>query len=196
MISIDGHLAIRTISGRNGDFNVGKLSTSIGEFVIKEALLDQYTEGKYTGNFVITQIKPQSYSHAGRFVIEIRAYIDSMQLDDVDDLPESDAQAIEGQTPDPIEAEKPFAAPVETQTSAEAETVAVTQTAGTEKKPADNNPENTDAQLFGHLWPLGEIVKLDTTVDRVRLREQKDRLQALGYEFDFRSQQWQLLAQF
>lgn len=42
MINIPGQLAIRTINGRNGEFNVGKLSTSIGEFVIKDALLDQH----------------------------------------------------------------------------------------------------------------------------------------------------------
>ena len=35
MINIPGQLAIRTINGRNGEFNVGKLSTSIGEFVIR-----------------------------------------------------------------------------------------------------------------------------------------------------------------
>ncbi len=39
MISITGQLAIRTISGRLGLFNVGRLSTSIGEFTIKDALL-------------------------------------------------------------------------------------------------------------------------------------------------------------
>lgn len=36
MINIPGQLAIRTISGRNGEFNVRRLS--IGEFVIKDAL--------------------------------------------------------------------------------------------------------------------------------------------------------------
>ena len=40
-----GHLAIRTIQGRNGAFNVGRLSTSIGEFVIKNAMLEQHVEG-------------------------------------------------------------------------------------------------------------------------------------------------------
>ena len=58
MINIPGQLAIRTINGRNGEFNVGKLSTSIGEFVIKDALLDQHIEGKYRGDFAITEIRP------------------------------------------------------------------------------------------------------------------------------------------
>jgi len=42
MIQLPGQLAIRTISGRNGDFNVGRLATSIGEFVVKDSMLDQY----------------------------------------------------------------------------------------------------------------------------------------------------------
>src|SRR3546814_7532050 len=36
MITIPGQLAIKTIHGRNGDFNVGRLATSIGEFVRSE----------------------------------------------------------------------------------------------------------------------------------------------------------------
>jgi hypothetical protein len=58
MITIPGQLAIKTIHGRNGDFNVGRLATSIGEFVVKNAELDQYAEGKYEGDFAIAEIRP------------------------------------------------------------------------------------------------------------------------------------------
>ena len=98
MITIPGQLAIKTIHGRNGDFNVGRLATSIGEFVVKNAELDQYAEGKYDG----------------------------------------------------------------------------------------------DAALFDTLWPLGDVVKLDATVDRRVLRQQRDRLGDLGYEFAPLSQDWHL----
>ena len=57
MITIPGQLAIKTIHGKNGDFNVGRLATSIGEFVIKNAELDQYDEGKYEGDFVIAALQ-------------------------------------------------------------------------------------------------------------------------------------------
>jgi len=57
MITIPGQLAIKTIHGRNGDFNVGRLATSIGEFVVKNAELDQYAEGKYEGDFAIAEIR-------------------------------------------------------------------------------------------------------------------------------------------
>mgnify|MGYP003603925161 FL=1 len=46
--------------------------------------------------------------------------------------------------------------------------------------------------LFGAHWPLSEIVKLDATVDRRALRQQGDRLGALGYEFAPLSQDWHL----
>ena len=45
-IQIPGTLVIKTITGRYGDFNTAKLSTSIGEFVIKDAVLDPYTAGR------------------------------------------------------------------------------------------------------------------------------------------------------
>ncbi|KPZ17713.1 DEAD/DEAH box helicase [Pseudomonas amygdali pv. ulmi] len=77
MINLPGYLAIRTINGRNGEFNVGRLSTSIGEFVIKDALLDQYPEGKYRGDFAITEIRPSYYTNGGRLVVEIRARLDT-----------------------------------------------------------------------------------------------------------------------
>ena len=70
MITMPGQLAIRTIHGRNGDFNVGRLATSIGEFVVKTADLDQYPEGKYEGDFIITEIRPSTYNANGRMVIE------------------------------------------------------------------------------------------------------------------------------
>ncbi|OOG28859.1 hypothetical protein B1C78_00565 [Thioalkalivibrio denitrificans] len=42
---------------------------------------------------------------------------------------------------------------------------------------------NEDAELFGPLWPLGEKVKLDPTVERAILRRQASRLRELGYRF-------------
>ncbi len=98
MINIPGQLAIRTINGRNGEFKVGKLSTSIGEFVIKDVLLDQHIGGKYRGDFAITEIRPSYYTTGGRLVVEIRAKLDSMTLDDVDNLSDEEAERLSGGT--------------------------------------------------------------------------------------------------
>ena len=47
-----------------------------------------------------------------------------------------------------------------------------------------------DAALFGILWPLGESVKLDSTIDRRALRAQIARLGEMGYELNIKTQEW------
>jgi len=193
MINIPGQLAIRTINGRNGDFNVGRLSTSIGEFVIKDALLDQYDDGKYRGDFLITEIRPSYYSTAGRLVVEIRAKLDSMNLDDVDNLSAEDAAKLSPNEPDPLD-EEPAAptvatAPRKTQSVARTKPPEEDVPFGREPSGSVIDPE-LDAELFGTIWPLNETVRLDTTVDRQRLRKQCVRLNELGYVLDFKLQVW------
>ena len=91
MITMPGQLAIKTIHGRLGDFNVGRLATSIGEFVVKNPELDQYDEGKYEGDFIITEIRPSTYNANGRMVIEIRAHLGGMSLSNIDALSSDEA---------------------------------------------------------------------------------------------------------
>ena len=201
MINIPGQLAIRTISGRNGDFNVGRLSTSIGEFVIKDALLDQYNEGKYRGDFLITEIRPSYYSTSGRLVVEIRAKLDSMSLDGVDHLTAEDAATLSASEPDPIDEESSSALPKPLQqrnklTSSKGASTG--EPSAAEDAPFGMPPPSLassaeqDADLFGTIWPLCDTVKLDTTVDRQRLRKQCTRLGELGYVLDFKLQVWTL----
>ncbi|HCG1148512.1 TPA: DUF3275 family protein [Pseudomonas aeruginosa] len=200
MITLPGQLAIKTIHGRNGDFNVGRLATSIGEFVIKNAELDQYREGKYEGDFVITEIRPSTYNTSGRMVIEIRAHLGGMTLSNIDHLSRDEANRLSPQEVDPIDEEAQTPVP---STSAPAEAKAATSSdplvdttpfgADVPAKPTSKPvTQDDDATLFGALWPLGEIVKLDATVDRRLLRQQRDRLGALGYEFAPLSQDWHI----
>ena len=114
MITLSGQLAIRTIHGRNGDFNVGRLATAIGEFVIKNAELDQYREGKYDGEFVITEIRPSTYNTSGRMVIEIRAHLGGMTLSSIDLLSSDDAKRLSPQEVDPIDEEAQAPVPAAT----------------------------------------------------------------------------------
>ncbi|CAK1314598.1 Protein of uncharacterised function (DUF3275) [Burkholderia pseudomallei] len=199
MITLTGQLAIKTIHGRNGDFNVGRLATSIGEFVIKNAELDQYAEGKYDGDFLITEIFPWTYPTGGRMVIEIRARLGGMTLSAADALSRDEASALSPQEVDPIDEETSAAPPVPTTGSVRTthDPLIDTTPFGTEA-PATQNLASVgnadDESLFGALWPLGDIVKLDATVDRRQLRQQRDRLGALGYEFAPLSQDWHRLA--
>lgn len=197
MITLPGQLAIKTIHGKNGDFNVGRLATSIGEFVVKNAELDQYREGKYDGDFAIAEIRPATYTANGRMVIEIRALLGGMTLSTLDALSGDEASRLSPQEVDPIDEET--AAPIPA-------TPAVKSTAksrGANDPLVDSTPFGSDSasakapasvdddvSLFGTLWPLNEVVKLDATVDRRVLRQQRDRLDALGYEFQHQSQDW------
>ncbi|CAK1327561.1 Protein of uncharacterised function (DUF3275) [Burkholderia pseudomallei] len=193
MISISGQLAIKTIHGRNGDFNVGRLATSIGEFVIKNAELDQYAEGKYDGDFVITEIRPSTYTTSGRMVIEIRAHLGGMTLSAIDALSRDEASRLSPQEVDPIdeEASSTDKTPPSVKSATSSNPLVDTTPFGADTPAlAKSAPADDDATLFGTLWPLGDVVKLDATVDRRVLRQQRDRLGALRYEFAPLSQDW------
>lgn len=198
MITLPGHLAIRTISGRNGDFNVGRLSTSIGEFVIKDALLDQYNEGKYRGDFAITEIRPSYYTNGGRLVVEIRAKLDSMVLDAVDNLTTEEADRLSNTETDPIDEEATVVASPSPRRPAKTRSSQATTDDEAPFGMVKTNPtvltssEDVDAELFGTIWPLTSSVRLDTTVDRQQLRLQCARLGELGYVHDFKQQIWNL----
>ena len=198
MITLSGQLAIRTIHGRNGDFNVGRLATAIGEFVIKNAELDQYREGKYDGEFVITEIRPSTYNTSGRMVIEIRAHLGGMTLSSIDLLSSDDAKRLSPQEVDPIDEEAQAPVPAatvspEAEEDSQASNPLIDTTPYGSAVPDTAATENADVALFGALWPLGDVVKLDATVDRRLLRQQRDRLGAMGYEFAPLSQDWHRL---
>jgi len=200
VITLPGQLSIKAIHGRNGDFNVGRLATSIGEFVVKNAELDQYDEGKYDGDFIIAEIRPSTYTASGSMVIEIRALLGGMTLSNIDALSRDEARQLSPQEVDPIDEEAQAPAPAAPKAPAKPKSRnprdPMVDTTPFGSEPAAGSPEVSadadDAALFGALWPLGEIVKLDATVDRRVLRQQRDRLGALGYEFAPLSQDWHL----
>jgi len=199
MITLSGQLAIKTIHGRNGDFNVGRLATHIGEFVVKNAELDQYDEGKYEGDFIIAEIRPATYTANGRMVIEIRAQLGGMTIFNIDALNCDEAKKLSPQEIDPIdeEAQAPVAAaPKAVAKDAPRDPrhpLVDTTPFGSEPElpvSAEGVSDADDAALFGLLWPLGDVVKLDATVERRVMRQQRDRLMALGYRFEPLSQDW------
>ena len=207
MITLPGQLAIKTIHGRNGDFNVGRLTTSIGEFVTKNAELDQYREGKYDGDFGIVEIRPFMYTTGGgRMVIELRAVLGGMTLSNIEALTKEEAHRMGPQEVDPVDEEvvkpqpanatPPSAIP---ETSEPSPDPLVDTTPFGDEPPTDTAAKadaagDADAALFGAVWPLVGLVKLDPTVDRRVLRRQRDRLDELGYEFEPRTQDWHLKA--
>lgn len=204
-IIVRGQLAIRTISGRNGRFTVGRLTTHLGLFHVKDPELEQYPEGKYEGEFAIRYIYPKAYPVGDGMRFEIRANLDGMTLSGIDKLSKAEARAFATQDVDPLD-EESGTQPVPTPTAtskfkARPAPVQATQDPLVDTTPfgidapsatvaASDNPDSDDAALFGILWPLGESVKLDATIDRRTLRLQVARLSQLSYVFDATAQQW------
>jgi len=180
-MNINGVLTIRTIQGRNGPFNVGRLITDLGEFAVKDTLLEQYEEGRYEGNFNVTQIFPSSYLAGGRFVVEVRATIKSLTLDGVDDLKPEDKEV--ASEPDPAD-NQPESTEIAVFDQANQATEVNIESGG------EDDDDGGDEALFDSLSPLGTQVKLDPTVDRLKFRLQRNRLKDLGYTFDPREQIW------
>jgi len=193
-IIVPGQLTLRTIRGRNGPFTVGRLTTHLGVFEVKDAELEQYPEGKYDGEFVIRYIYPKAYPTGGGMRFEIRARLDGMTLSGIDKLSRAEARSFASQDVDPLDEElgsQPLAAPTAAPNPAPAPVPAsTTAPLGDTTATASGSTDSDDAALFGLLWPLGESVKLDSTIDRRTLRLQIARLGVLGYALDFRSQQW------
>jgi len=199
MVTLQGQLAIKTIHGRNGDFNVGRLTTPIGEFVTKNAELDQYREGKYDGDFNIVEIRPSMYTTGGRMVIEMRAVLGGMTLSNTEPLSRDEAQKLSPQEVDPVDEEahspppvapapEPVAPPTPAPPDPLVDTTPFEAVAAPSSKATAASAEEADEKLFGALWPLGPLVKLDATVNRRVLRQQRARLNELGYEIDFKDQ--------
>lgn len=192
-IIVPGKLTLRTIRGRNGPFTVGRLTTHLGVFEVKDAELEQYPEGKYDGEFVIRYIYPKAYPTGGGMRFEIRASLDGMTLSGIDKLSRDEARGFASQDVDPLDEElgtQPLATPTAAPDPEPATVQAVDTTAPAATVAAPSTPDSDDAALFGLLWPLGESVKLDSTIDRRTLRLQIARLGVLGYALDFKSQQW------
>ena len=188
MIHLSGDLLITTRTGRFGKFNVGNLVTDIGEFSVKDSIIEEYEPGKYAGIFSVSRIYPHSYFAGGRVMVEVRAQLLAINLNEVDvGEPELTASLLTSDQ-DPLDESAQTARP----------TLAPPLSA---KENVDRNiplPEDSDMPndvdpdvvLFGECWPLGSAVKLDASVDRGTLRSQVTRLKALGYQYQPVGQVW------
>lgn len=214
-IIVPGQLTLRTIRGRNGPFTVGRLTTHLGVFAVKDAELEQYPEGRYDGEFVIRYIFPKSYPVGDGMRFEIRANLDGMTLHGIDKLSRDEARSFATQEVDPLDEEQGAApgarqpAPATPAKPATPSTGAAVSQASTDPlidttpfgvdmpssahsaaSQPQGAPESEDAALFGLLWPLQDCVKLDSTIDRRTLRAQIARLGELGYALDIKAQVW------
>ena len=189
MLQVNGTLTVKKIHGAKGAFSVGDLVTEVGTFKIKDALLDQFEEGRYQGAFAISSIYLSSYIWRGKSMTDIRANLVDVQLDEVGDVaPESAPPQDE---PDPIEEEAARSqATSAIEPSTETTVVVVTPAGQVDVDPAlQALVKLFGAELGAKVWKR-EGIKLDPTVDRGLFREQRDHLKELGYRFDAKAQAW------
>lgn len=174
---LKGTLAVRELSGRYGPFKVGTLDTNIGNFAVNDPILDQYAPGSYEGEFMIDKIFQGHYIAGGRSITEIRAQLGHISIYEIDDEPPATLEIEQ----DPVDTEaKPEPKPKKQKP----------KQAPKQSAKRDDDAKHDDAKLFGLLWPLKPSFKLDPTVDRLIIRQQVARLQALGYDFDAKTQTW------
>jgi hypothetical protein len=181
MFTITGEITIRIRTGRYGPFPTAILSTSVGTFCVKDKLIEQFEEGTYEGVFVVKKIVPQSYMAGSRIVMEVRAELAEIILNDQSPNAPDYAHDLE-QDPIQEEAIHDDTPPVDHNSN---------------EFQQDDFTDHSDQSgylfdLFGSLWPLGNSVKLDPTVSRGRLREQTNYLSQMGYKFSVRTQLWSL----
>lgn len=206
MIRIDGaQLRVKRIrQSRNGAFCVADLSTDIGEFKVKDPLLDQFDEGEYQATVWISEIYLAQYVAFGKGVTEIRARLHDLQVQAQGALRRAEEQV----EPDPIDEHEPVrAAPQPKRKKSEAwerfNKKKPSEASGESSPDADNKRqaehEPAVAQGLSALFDadLAQAiqnrapVKLDPTVERSLLRRQAAELgQSLGYRFDPKQQTW------
>lgn len=202
-IRVRGTISIQRKNSSRGAFNVGDLATEIGEFEVKDSLIEEFEPGKYTGEFLIKWIAPDSFSWRGRVFVKNRATLEEIFVDEADEgapapaaPPEPDplenappvastpAAAADAQ---PVPADRPSAAAADRPGSSNGDTAAPARSRG-------DSGDSADLELFGqeiHAQLAQTLaIKLDPTVDRQQFRTQRDRLKALGYQFDAKSQTW------
>ena len=211
-IRIDGaQLRVKRIrQSRIGAFCVADLSTDIGEFKVKDPLLDQFDEGEYQATVWISEIYLSQYVAFGKGVTEIRARLHDLQVQAQGALRRGDEQV----EPDPIDEREPLrAAPAAPAAAEPKRKKSEAWERFNKKKPSDAPGEKSsdagdsrqaehepaiahglsalfDADLVQAIQDRAPV-KLDSTVERSLLRRQAAELgQALGYSFDPKQQTW------
>ncbi|MDR2839046.1 MAG: DUF3275 family protein [Azonexus sp.] len=206
MIKVDGTLRVKKIQSRNGPFSVGTLITGIGNFKVKDQVLEPFDEGNFQVTAWIVHIYPGTYvTEAGWVLTEIRAKLQDLQVRGEE---QADIDRTENNTagePDPLDETPPVTVKPVPQTrnkelgALKSKLMAIGR--GRNPDPKSNEPATLDTPeqaqatqdklraLFTEdlcaLIESRQPIKLDTSIDRLRLRTQAFYLKnELDYWFD------------
>lgn len=211
-IRLFGQLKVIECQGSRGPFNVGELTTCLGEFKVIDQWLEQFNPGVFEGEFWIAALEPRSRQWKTRLFVEVQAKVVDFKINDADS--DSSTSASEVPERDPILDDKPVVDQPVTNEHVPVATKPVTQASNEDvvvQRPQKSEPSRSvpasvthsngraDSQLrdlFGD--ELAELIstgsneiKLDTTIDRPLFRKQCSHLKdVLKYELDFTRQVW------
>lgn len=202
-VRLAGTLTVTERDGARGPFNVGELSTTLGDFKVIDQWLEQLDPGSYKGDFWVTRVEPRSNVWKNRVFVEIRATVVDYSLEEDHENANSHANSLPPET-DPIEDDR--RSKVSTETPKSTTTSTVRSKRPPPSPPAHNEPapktpppqsrmDTEIGELFGHeLAPLvltrSDAIQLDPTVDRELFRKQKSWLKDHHYRFDVVGQIW------
>lgn len=199
---LDGTLVVEAVNGQYGSFNVGILKTSIGEFKIKDAALDQFKAGVFEGRFTIDKIYVESKPwRNGIFTnLMVKIAVDGYQIAEENDGPaeapsaqaEPDAIDVPVASDKPISTEPAISESAQDEKSSRPEPEAANSENLDKEEAADPDEELFGVELYSKFSDRVPVIELDTTVDRVKFRMQIGRLKDVGYSFDSLNQVWRL----
>lgn len=189
MVRVEGSLTVLRRNGARGSFSVGDLVTNIGEFKVKDAILDQFEPGEYVGEFIIKWIQPATFTWRGRVSVENRATLADIIVHTADER--DDVREPQPPERDPID-ERPVLPQSELNAPSSDNTAAPAPIAAAVALAPDLAEE--DLALFGaelhEQFQQRAEVKLDPTLDREWFRKQCNRLRKAGYRPDPKRQVW------
>ncbi|MBX3670923.1 MAG: DUF3275 family protein [Rhodocyclaceae bacterium] len=102
MFVSNGTISIKAIHGRRGRFCVGDLELPEGSFKVKDEVLDQFDEGRYTGRFQVASVTCESFMWHGRVITEMRVRLGDMHIDSGSESRPESAEALQPE-PDPAD---------------------------------------------------------------------------------------------
>ncbi len=192
MITLEGNITNKLVTGTSGEFSVGTFATNIGLFKIKDKLLDEYAEGEYKARAVVRELRINSYParRSGITINEILADVESIEILDFDIKPVTDPvvepdASIEEAANEKVD-DQPAPAVVK-----QAKPKMVLRRKQAMSTPTEES-DSSDADLaksFGPIWPLPDSFKLDKTLPRTTIIQQANYLKP-NYEVDPRTQIW------
>ena len=189
-LRIPGKLIVQVRNGSRGAFAVGDLHTQVGSFKVKDPFLDQFAEGEYEGEFIVTQIFPHCYTYRGGITTEIRAKVIDYVLAMADEKPVSPEPE-----PDPIDhpVNEGAGQPAQDQCPPDRTQRKKGPPKQVESKaPAPAPTSDLFDEELASMIAAGSAIKLDPTIDRQKFRAQRDFLKAGGYRFNSSDQVWSL----